>query len=525
MPETNRESLPSVAVIGLGALGLVTLKNLLDEGFDATGFDANPYVGGLWKYDEGSQTSVLESTITNISRERGCFTDFPFPAGTDVFPKADQVERYLTAYASHFALKEGMKLNTKVLSISRDEKRNQWVVQFSQNASEPKSVRYDKLVLANGINRIPSLPSIDNQDKFQGKIIHSINYKKPSQFTGKRVLIVGLANTAADTATSLVGHAEKIYLSHRHGAYVLPRWKDNKPYDQSFTNRMQARFGFMETYFPVRVATEFFQTLAKLQAEAFNVRPEWKLSPEPLGAAGGLIISDKLVDELNEGNIASVSGLKGIIDGKTVQLDDGTKLEVDTIILCTGYKPDFSILGEYDPSLTINPNWVASSGSRGKPLPRLYQNIFSLDHPDSLAIMGTVAFMTPFFQTYDLASMALAQVWKGNSRLPSKEQMNKAVDEHLAWVCAIANFVTIDPGIVKVVDWNHWVHDAAGTGINENLGYGLKGWWFWLRNPRMSLMLMTGLASPHIFRLFETGKRKTWAGAWKEIMRVNREMI
>lgn len=69
----------SVAVIGLGsshskdilprittdqatgALGLVAVKNLLEEGFDVTGFDRNDYVGGLWRYTEDARTSVLKS--------------------------------------------------------------------------------------------------------------------------------------------------------------------------------------------------------------------------------------------------------------------------------------------------------------------------------------------------------------------------------------------------------------------------------------------------------------------------------
>lgn len=43
-----------------GALGLVALKNLLEEGFDATGIERNPYPGGLWKYTEDNRTSVLQ---------------------------------------------------------------------------------------------------------------------------------------------------------------------------------------------------------------------------------------------------------------------------------------------------------------------------------------------------------------------------------------------------------------------------------------------------------------------------------
>ena len=63
---------PTVAVIGAGPAGLVALKNLLEEGFEATAFDKNSYVGGLWHYTTQDKTSVLSTTVVNISKERVC---------------------------------------------------------------------------------------------------------------------------------------------------------------------------------------------------------------------------------------------------------------------------------------------------------------------------------------------------------------------------------------------------------------------------------------------------------------------
>jgi dimethylaniline monooxygenase (N-oxide forming) len=65
---------PTAAVVGLGASGLVALKNLKEQGFEVTGFERNSYIGGLWKYSENDQTSVLDTTIVNISKERVCLT-------------------------------------------------------------------------------------------------------------------------------------------------------------------------------------------------------------------------------------------------------------------------------------------------------------------------------------------------------------------------------------------------------------------------------------------------------------------
>ena len=45
----------------------MAVKNLVEEGFDVTGFERNPYVGGLWHYTDDKDTlSVLPS------EERSC---------------------------------------------------------------------------------------------------------------------------------------------------------------------------------------------------------------------------------------------------------------------------------------------------------------------------------------------------------------------------------------------------------------------------------------------------------------------
>ena len=57
-----------VAVIGAGPFGLVTTKNLLEQGFETTAFERNEYVGGLWhSVKDGHNTTATEQTRLNTS--------------------------------------------------------------------------------------------------------------------------------------------------------------------------------------------------------------------------------------------------------------------------------------------------------------------------------------------------------------------------------------------------------------------------------------------------------------------------
>ena len=72
---------------------------------------------------------------------------------------------------------------------------------------------------------------------FSGAQIHSHDYIDPSDplpLVGKRVLVVGIGNSAVDIVCELSrkGVADKVYIATRSGAYVMPKYIFGKPVDQ-----------------------------------------------------------------------------------------------------------------------------------------------------------------------------------------------------------------------------------------------------------------------------------------------------
>ena len=47
------------AVIGAGAAGLVTARELLREGHQVTVFEQNDTIGGIWNYQEDCETDCM----------------------------------------------------------------------------------------------------------------------------------------------------------------------------------------------------------------------------------------------------------------------------------------------------------------------------------------------------------------------------------------------------------------------------------------------------------------------------------
>jgi len=55
-----------VAVIGAGANGIASLKVCLDYGFETQCYEQSDNIGGIWRYDESSDTSLCKNILDPI---------------------------------------------------------------------------------------------------------------------------------------------------------------------------------------------------------------------------------------------------------------------------------------------------------------------------------------------------------------------------------------------------------------------------------------------------------------------------
>ena len=518
---------PSVAVIGLGAQGLVTVKNLLEQGFKVTGFDRNGYVGGIWHFSQEHHVSALPTTFVNVSRERACFTDFPFPDEAGSYPSSGQVDQYLNDYADAFKLRPHLRLSTTINAIERDEARNGWKVVASTSSSS-ETLGFDKIVMATGPHNKPVMPDIPGRQNFNGEILHSIAFKDHSHFQGKRVLVVGASNSAADTATGLIGVASKVYLSHRHGSVVLPRFLQNgKSLDHELSYQQFQIKEIVDAWVP-RLSMRLLDGIVqKIQHREFGpFDPQWRLQPTPSLLHQNPTVTDSLVPALRAGTIVSAHGPKLITENGSVELEDGSEVAVDSIVCCTGYSLDYSVLGQYDPTLD-----ASTLNGHDRQTPRLYQNVFSIEYPESLCFVGVALSIFPAFLLSDLSSMAIAQLWSNKPNtpsLPSQREMERWHVEHLAWVKSV-RALSSESKFVKLTVrsrlWMPWITQMGDCNLDNHLGYfGLDSWKLWWHDRPFYSLLANGIWSPHIYRLFDPtreGGRKKWIGARQAIIRVN----
>ncbi|KAG4256686.1 hypothetical protein FPRO03_03696 [Fusarium proliferatum] len=515
----------SAAIIGAGPTGISMLKQLLQDGFNATLFERRSSVGGLWAYDANNGwTTALASTSANISKYTCGFTDFPIPDMQPEYPvylSAANFQEFMQSYAEHFKLIEHISFNSSVQVVNRNSDDSGWILQVEKvGTGEKESRTFDKVVFCHGYQTKRVMPTFPEQDKFEGEIIHSQQYRSPEAFRDKTVVILGLSTTTGEITPQVISTAKKVYVSHRSGQMMVKRMRKGRPTDLIISWRRRQITQWMAKNIP-----NFYRYLAgwgaKLLSSQFSdvkLDPEWRIQSfrNPTLRLPGLI--QDIVPHLQDGSLTSLHGIKRFLGGRSIEFDDGTVVDdVDSVILTTGYCADFSVSPFIEKSMPKSPTY------HGPAIQRLYMNVFPPKYADSCAVLCYSAFgKNNGFSFSDVMNMAISNIWRGVSKLPSYQEMEQWVDDHQKWVAANwAREPHLDVSMVKQYEFQPWMHQQAGTGM-ENLGWGWAGWKFWWKDRQMYNLMNHGVETAHMFRYFETGKRKTWEGARDEIIRQNK---
>ncbi len=392
-----------VAVIGTGAAGLTAVKELRGVGADVVAYDKGDRPGGLWVNNSSSGISpAYDSLHLNTSKGRTEFADFPMPEDWPDYPSVERVAGYLADYAEEFGLLESIRFGTTVTSVERNSGDGSWTVE-----SEPGAVeRFDAVVVANGHNWSPRWPSPRYPGEFGGEEMHAHDYANADVFRDKRVLIVGMGNSAMDIAVdaSFVSRGP-VLLSARRGVHIVPKYLFGKPADAT---------GGAIAFLPWRLRQSLAQTMLRVGVG----RPQSYGLPAP---AVGLFqnhptISDTIMHRLTHGEVVARPGIERM-EGDSVRFTDGQADEVDVIVWATGYEVTIPFLSE---------RWLGDDAER---LP-LYRRVFHLDDPN-LGFVGLMQSTGAALPIVEQQSKLFAAYLGGSYALPSPDEQRKSVERSL----------------------------------------------------------------------------------------------
>jgi cation diffusion facilitator CzcD-associated flavoprotein CzcO len=397
--------LPTVCVIGAGSSGIAAAKVLQQRGFEFDCFEKSDRIGGNWVFKNRNGMSSSYRTLHSItSRERMEYADFPMPKSYPDFPHHTHIAEYFDAYVDHFGFRDRITFETGV-ERAGPAADGTWEVTLDDGATR----RYDALMVANGHHwdaRWPE-PAFPGSDEFAGLQMHSHEYTgdDPTLLRDKRVVVLGMGNSAMDIAVESSFSAAATYLAARRGAWVIPKYVFGRPMDQIATH----------AGVPFRVRQAFARTALRLAVGDMERYGLPKPDHRPLEAHP--TVSNDILSRLAHGEVATKPNIARLTE-RTVAFVDGSEVEADVVIYCTGYKVTFPF---FDPELISAPD---------NDLP-LFRRVF---HPEQRSVFF-IALLQPLGATMPLAELQsewVCDYLSGRYALPDPAAMRADIERERA---------------------------------------------------------------------------------------------
>jgi hypothetical protein len=304
-------------IIGAGPAGLAAARALKERDLPYTHIERNAGVGGLWDIDAPG-SPMYESAHFISSKTMSGFTGFPMPDDYPDYPSYKQIYAYLNSFADHFGLRENIEFNTAVEKVEKLEDGGFRVTRANGVVTE-----HDHVIVASGVQWYPNIPDIAGN--FAGEVRHTVTFRSPDEFKGRRVLVVGAGNSGCDIACDAGRNADAAYISVRRGYWFIPKHIFGKPADV---------FAEEGPTLPMWLEQKVFGGMLRLMNGDMRrlglPKPDHKLfETHP-------ILNTQLLHYLQHGDVIAKPGIASA-EGNTVTFTDGTSVEVDLIMLATGY--------------------------------------------------------------------------------------------------------------------------------------------------------------------------------------------
>ncbi|EWY85625.1 hypothetical protein FOYG_12765 [Fusarium oxysporum NRRL 32931] len=304
----------------------------------------------------------------------------PWPKGTEDITGHETIQSYLQSLSKEFGVDDATVFHTRVEDVKKSDDEAHWnirTITLLKGEGEPRIIernwKFDAVVVATGhynLPRIPDTPGLAEwKAHFGDDVIHTKQYRRPEQFKGKTVLVVGGGASAYDVCRETSETAKRVVQSTRGGDFDLP-----------------------PSMFPGSV--EHVGGIEKFVL---------KKDPDTGGVKSRVLLSD----------------------GKV--LDD-----VDAVVLATGYLTSYPFLAQYhrDDVSANNATRDILITSEGNMVHNLHKDIFYTEDP-SLSFIG-VPYYTATFSLFDFQAQVLARVLTGKTSLPDIQSLRQEYDERVA---------------------------------------------------------------------------------------------
>ncbi|MGW1675094.1 ArsO family NAD(P)H-dependent flavin-containing monooxygenase [Streptomyces sp. NPDC002324] len=311
-----------VVVIGGGQAGLAAGYYLRRLGLDFVILDAQTTPGGAWQHAWDSLHLFSPAAYSSLPGRL-----MPPQTGR-TYPDARHVVEYLTEYEKRYELP--VERPVRATGVHQDGV-------FLRVETDSGTWQARSVISATGTWWRPFLPAVPGRAAFEGRQLHTVEYTRPQDFSGRRVIVVGGGNSGAQIAADLAHDTRLTWVTHRPPRFLADDIDGRALFDTATARRRALDQGSTDT--------GGVASLGDIVA----------VPPVREARDRGLLTARPMFTRLHSGG---------------VEWADGTRGEADTIIWCTGFRPTLSHLAPLQ--LRGPRGHIATTGTRAHGEPRLH---------------------------------------------------------------------------------------------------------------------------------------------------------
>ena len=341
------ESEPEVLIVGAGQAGLICAAHLQRLGVSALIVDKHERVGDNWRKRYHSLN--LHNPI-----EMNGFPFLPFPAHYPEYLPKDVIADWLEIYARY--LDFDIWSQTTFEGARYDDDTDRWSATVTTSDGARRTLHPQHIVLATGgIGGKPHIPQLSGLSSFAGMLIHSSAFTAAQRYAGKKAIVVGTGSSGHDIALDLYNNGCDVTIVQRSPVVINHVDTANLAYASYFDGTpdylVDVRYG-VGLIAPLRTAAAktYHQFAKERDAELLTslAAAGMRLSDGHEGAGwldlflrkgGGYYLNVGASEVIAAGGITVLPAdrIRTFV-ASGAQLEDGSIVAADVIVLATGYQ-------------------------------------------------------------------------------------------------------------------------------------------------------------------------------------------
>ena len=340
-----------VLVVGAGPAGLAAMAALKRDGVAFEGIESHGGVGGIW--DEGNPISSAYLGMHTAASRATTYLLRPMPNDWPHFVPLRLAWQYLNDFAEDQGLNPHIRFGTRFLGAEKTS-GGTWVAALRPNtAGETDRREFRAIVFATGSHNLDHAAFdrslLDDATANGMRAIHSAEYRGPSAFAGRRVLIIGVGASGTDIAAKLCDAAEQTILSVRTDPWIIPdavlKWVPLLAKLGVAPDRLAAD----TRWIPNQVRTGAFSAIVRL---AIGDLRRFGLAPPQHRLFDRVPVLDRgIVHAIRAGRVVVRSAVTGFGHG-VVRFATHADEPIDDVIFATGFFRHYPLLPQVNGGAT-----------------------------------------------------------------------------------------------------------------------------------------------------------------------------